>query len=101
MIWMLDPVAAKVWIVASSLIGLAYCSTLSHALPRMVDADAAWAARMARFINFCGAGHVLMVLFMGFAHDNVYVWRFVVFWDVLTAIVSVEFAIRVFIQSRK
>lgn len=101
MIWHLDPIATWVWVVASSATGLAYTTVLSHMLSRMVGASELWQRRMARFINFCGAGHVLMMLFMTLAHDNPLVWRMVVTWDVLTALVSVEFAAQVWRENRK
>lgn len=101
MIWLLDPNATWIWVFSSSATGFAYTTVLSHMLPRMVGASELWRQRMARFINFCGAGHILMMLFMTLAHDNVYVWRMVVGWDVLTALVSVEFAAQVWREARK
>lgn len=101
MIWILDPTATWFWLVANTSISAAYCTVLSHALPKFVNMDTLWARRLKAFIYMCGVGHLSMMVFMTMLMHEVWAWRIVVFWDCVTAIVSVEFALRVWGANRR
>lgn len=100
MTWILDPTGTYIWILANCCISAAYCTVLGHALPKMLDMHDAWACRTKRFIYCCGVGHLTMVIFVTMLMHDVWAWRVVVFWDIITAYVSVEFAIQVHLRER-
>lgn len=67
----------------------------------MLDMGDSWARRTKRFIHACGVGHLCMILFMTLLMHDVWAWRVVVFWDIVTAYFSVEFAIQVHVKAKR